>query len=268
MPQSTPAPPVDLRTAIDIDTEYTVQVRDGTKWTRPAGAEHRTLPGLDVWHTARRARRAYAAEVLADAHGILTLASTTASMRFIPSPAYEDLFCRAEDCEESIDDGEGRNGLCRACADRARTPLNHPARQAPTTNRPYTEADLRTAAATVYRMLLDSLDALSGVGEGIGDRAIPSTAGTTADRTWQSLGNDEASRIYRTMWRLLNEAPDLSRWAVDMAADHLTPEPVALTHQQGDTPSVRLHIAFAAHVTPDERAALHEALRAVLRNAS
>lgn len=287
MPTSTPAPSaapaLNLRAAIDIDIEYIVQTRTSETWSRPVDAEHGQLPGLDVWHAVRRARRSYAAQALISEHGILTLTTATAAMRFIPADAYADYFCSAQDCEESTEDGEGWQGLCGNCADRAYakeldedtgesispavpaspTPRSLPA--TPDATAPaYSSADLRTAA-TVYGMLLDALDPQSGVGEGIGDHTIPSTEGTTVSRTWQSLGDDEASQIYDVMRQLLDAAPDLSRWAVDMAAEQLLPVPEPLTRWQDDAAAVRVHLAFAGHVTAEQRASIQSALRLVLR---
>ena len=107
-------------------------------------------------------------------------------------------------------------------------------------------------------------DATSGVAEGIADHTIPSTAGTAAERTWQSLG-DQASTAYRAVYQLLDKAPDLSRWAIDMAADRLAPEPEPLIRWQDDAPAAAVHLAFAPHVTPEERAALRQALLLALR---
>ena len=262
MPASHPTPTTaDLRAAIDPDQPYVVQVNHGSAWTRPS-AEHAVLLGLDVLHAVRRARHGWGTEVRTAEHGIITLASDDTAMRFIPQPSYEAFFCAADGCEASTEDGQGRDGLCGDCADQ--TPAAGEAPPAVAAPSPYTPGDLRAAAITVHQMLLDSLDATSGVAEGIADHTIPSTAGTAAERTWQSLG-DQASTAYRAVYQLLDKAPDLSRWAIDMAADRLAPEPEPLIRWQDDAPAAAVHLAFAPHVTPEERAALRQALLLALR---
>ncbi|WP_030230456.1 hypothetical protein [Streptomyces sp. NRRL S-350] len=270
MPANTPAPVSadEVRAAIDFESEYVVHLRDGDTWVRPQSAEHRQLHGIDVWHTVRRSGR-YEATMHLFEQGVLTLASTSAAVRFIPAAVYEEHFCSAEDCEESTDDGEGWEGLCGNCADRAEAESEEadattpPGPSALTT---YTTADLHHAAATVHHMLLLALDSQSGVGESLCDQPIPHTAGTDEPRTWQSLGDEAASTAYRAVGKLVDEAPDLSGWAIGLAAEHLVPEPDPLTRWEDDEASIRVHLAFADHVTADRRAAIRDALRLVLRS--
>ncbi|MEU9254509.1 hypothetical protein AB0D66_21995 [Streptomyces sp. NPDC048270] len=281
----TPVTAADLRAAIDFQSEYVIQVRDRAVWIRPEAAEHRVLHGIDVWHAIRRAPR-YTASARIGEHGILTLDSAAAEMRFIPQQTYEELFCSAEDCEKATADGDSRDGRCDNCATRAYAvetagedegagnpgpaalpaALRAAATEPPSPAAPYSAADLRTAAASIHQMLLLCLDAESGVGEGIGDHLIPHTVGTAAPRTWQSLG-DESSTAYRAIRELLDAAPDLARWAVGMAGAHLVPDPVAVARQEDGTTVVRLHLAFADHITADQRAATRTALHQVLHAA-
>ncbi|MFZ3492160.1 hypothetical protein ACODT5_02785 [Streptomyces sp. 5.8] len=286
MPTTTFAPgaAAELRAAIDFDSQYVVQVHTHDSWTRPGTVEHQVLHGVDVWHAIRRAPR-YTAAARIGEHGILTLESATACMRFIPEQVYDDLFCSTEDCENSTAEGEGWEGRCGNCADRAcagesagedeaadtsgsaTRPTGQPATDSAPLATPYSAADLRSAAATVHQMLLLALDAESGVGEGICDHTIPHTDGTATPRTWQSLGDERASSAYRAIRELLDNAPDLAPWAIAMADEHLVPDPETITRQKDGTPAVRLHLAFADHVTADQRAATHTALRRVLHTA-
>ncbi|MGW4890703.1 hypothetical protein ACWEQL_00310 [Kitasatospora sp. NPDC004240] len=264
MPAAAPAF-ADLRSAIDPEHTYIVQMDDGSGWSRPADAEHAHLTGVDVLHAVRRGMRAYHAELAPSPNGIVTLTSGNASIRFIPQRVYKDTFCATENCEESTNDGEEWDGRCGNCVDRASAteetvdPAKDATPAALPAGTPYTQDDLRHGAATAYQMVLYSLDTDSGVGEGIGDHTIPSTAGTATERTWSTLG-EHASVAYRAMYELIDTAPDLSRWAIDMAADHLTPDPEQLTRRQNNQPAVSIHLSFASHITDDQRTALRQAL--------
>ncbi|MFI6112797.1 hypothetical protein [Kitasatospora sp. NPDC051164] len=274
MPAKSPAPAsaADIRAAIDFDSEYVVHHRHEGDWIRPRSVEHRQLHGIDVWHTVRRSGH-YAAAVHVVEHGVLTLTSTTAAVRFIPTATYEEYYCSAEDCEDSTADGERWAGLCGNCADRAEAEREAETEEAdagtppgPSAPTAYTTTDLHHAAATVHHMLLLALDSQSGVGESLCDQPIPHTAGTDEPRTWQSLGDDAASTAYRAVGKLVDEAPDLSGWAIGLATERLVPEPDPLSRWEDDKASIRIHLAFADHVTADRRAAVRDALRLVLRS--
>ena len=279
MPQHHPDPsPADsLRDRIALDAEYVVQILNDSAWMRPTDAEYRTLTGLDIWHAVRRARRVHRAAADVTHDGIVTLSVSTAKTRFIPTEVYEKSFRSAEDSEKPPAAAERRSGSSaeHACTaeehgdaafdDAGTSPAGarvHSSSPAPAP--PYTDADLRMAAEAVYRSLFLALDPDSGVGESIGDLPIPGTAGAST-RTWQSLGREGASAAYRAIWHLLDTAPDLACWAIGMAAEHLVPDPTALTRWQDDTASVRIHVAFADDVTPNQRRAIHDAVRLVLR---
>jgi hypothetical protein len=218
MPANTPAPAslAEVRAAIDLESEYVVHFRDGHTWVRPESAEHRQLHGVDVWHTVRRSGR-YEAAVHLFEEGVLTLASPSAAVRFIPTATYEERFCSAEGCEESTTDGEGWEGLCGNCADRAEAEREAETEEAdagtppgPPALPPYTTADLRHAVVTVHRMLLLARNSQFGVGESLCDQLIPHTADTDEPRTWQSLGDETASTAYRAVGKLLDKASDLA----------------------------------------------------------
>ncbi|MGV2915619.1 hypothetical protein [Streptomyces alfalfae] len=118
MSQSTIATADGLRAAIDFKSEYVLHVHEDGVWTRPKNAEHRILHGIDVWHAIQRSRH-YAADVHVFEHGVLILASSTGALRFIPTETYNEFFCSGEDCDNYSADGEGWEGLCGNCADRA-----------------------------------------------------------------------------------------------------------------------------------------------------
>ncbi|MCL3999066.1 hypothetical protein [Streptomyces lavenduligriseus] len=113
--QSTIASAAGLRAEIDFESEYVLHVREDGVWTRPKDAEHRALHGIDVWHAIRRSPH-YGANVHVFESGVLVLASSTATLRFIPADTYEEYFCSEEDRDDYSADGEG---LCGNCAGRA-----------------------------------------------------------------------------------------------------------------------------------------------------
>jgi hypothetical protein len=126
---------------------------------------------------------------------------------------------------------------------------------------------VRRAAAAVHRTLLSALDRPADVGTVLRDQPISQSAATDASRAWRSLGKEQAATAYRAVHRLVADAPDLADWAITLAADRLVPEAVPLTRWQDDEAGVRIHLAFADHVTPGQRAAIRDALRLVLRTA-
>ncbi|MEU5137091.1 hypothetical protein [Streptomyces californicus] len=107
-----------LRAEIDFESEYVLLVHEEGLWARPKDAENRTLHGIDVWHAIRRSRH-YAVDVHVFEHGVLLLANATEALRFIPADTYAEYFCAGEDCDDYSADGEGWEGLCGNCADRA-----------------------------------------------------------------------------------------------------------------------------------------------------
>ncbi|MFF2378355.1 hypothetical protein ACFVUW_28595 [Streptomyces xiamenensis] len=122
MTQTTAASAAEIRAAIDFESEYVVHARDGGAWTHPEAAEHRTLHGIDVWHIVRRSRH-YSADVRLFERGVLTLASATAALRFMPAAIYEEYFSSSDDCEDSTADSEA-GAACAATAPTMPTPPN------------------------------------------------------------------------------------------------------------------------------------------------
>lgn len=88
---------------------------------------------------------------------------------------------------------------------------------------PYTDADLRREAARQYAEILRAPDLLEA-GDEMRDTLIPSTAGPEAEAglTWGHLPYDDFHEASREVHELLEGAPDLSRWAVDLSANSLT----------------------------------------------
>ncbi|MFI7315183.1 hypothetical protein [Streptomyces hygroscopicus] len=117
-------------------------------------------------------------------------------------------------------------------------------------DQPYTDEDLRAEAARQHAALTEDPDFV-GVGEGMEDGPVHSTS-TDADRarTWEELldperdGTDAYETAQQKIHDLINNAADVSKWAVDLGADGLQPEDHAITLDGDGQPLVRVHLAF------------------------
>ncbi|MEH0417882.1 hypothetical protein [Streptomyces sp. B21-083] len=90
-------------------------------------------------------------------------------------------------------------------------------------NRPYTDVDCRHEAARQYAEILRAPD-LAEVGDEMQPQPIASTVGDGPGETatWIGLSGEEFHDARNEIRELLATAPDLSRWAVDLGANHLT----------------------------------------------
>lgn len=131
------------------------------------------------------------------------------------------------------------------------------------TDRPYTDADLRTEAAEQYATALRDPDFM-GIGEQMEDSIVASTEDGDTGLTWHELLVPEGSGSYKAYGEaqnaiddLLGKAADVSEWAINLGADRLTPGAQVIDIGWNDGPlMVRLHIAFAPDMPDDERDAL------------
>jgi len=120
MPETTHLPVDQLRSLIDLDGDYEVQVSNQhIVWTRPTEDQYHRLVGLEVWRTLRRAQQTLPVVVTIDQAGEILVTGDRQAMRFIPADLYIDNYCRSQGCEDTTTDGEGWMGLCGNCADRA-----------------------------------------------------------------------------------------------------------------------------------------------------
>lgn len=127
------------------------------------------------------------------------------------------------------------------------------------TTRPYTTADLRHEAA---RQLAAAADpGFTGVGERMRGARIASTVVdpdapvTSRDggHTWDMLAREDWEAAQRAVAVLLDEAADVSDWAIALGADGLEPS----GHHfdvGGDGKPVRVHLAFAEDMPEKARA--------------
>jgi hypothetical protein len=132
-----------------------------------------------------------------------------------------------------------------------------------TTDRPYTDADLRHEAARQLAALAEDPDFV-GIGEQMVDSEIPSKlppaeADGAEGMHWDDLPADDFDAAQRAIDDLICGAADLSEWAVNLGADGLEPVGHVLGMEAGDTPLVRVHLAF--HPDMDDAARTQFAMR-------
>ncbi|MET9073925.1 hypothetical protein ABZX95_17495 [Streptomyces sp. NPDC004232] len=130
-------------------------------------------------------------------------------------------------------------------------------------DRPYTEDDLRTEAARQYAEVLRSPDWLEVQGEMQGT-PIPSTTTGQVVR-WHELPGDDYHDAVNAVQELLEDAPDLSRWAVDLGACCLT-KTTNLAWGHGDNWALAVQIAHRRGVDDELHTALVDAVRAAVRS--
>ncbi|MFJ2110543.1 hypothetical protein ACIOEX_01220 [Streptomyces sp. NPDC087850] len=134
----------------------------------------------------------------------------------------------------------------------------------PPATRPYTDADLRAEAAWQHAGLTEDPD-FGGVGEQMEDRFVRYEV-VDADHgglmpapgspRWSEAGEGEFDKAQRKIHDLIDNAADVSEWAVDLGADGL--EPDGHTIQLGaihgtEQPAVRMHFAFHSDMAPADR---------------
>lgn len=129
---------------------------------------------------------------------------------------------------------------------------------------PYTTADLRTEAARQHATAIEDPDFM-GIGEQMEDAVIQSrTVGvvTPVGTSWsEALDGDDFEAAQRAVDELLRSAADTSDWAITLGADKLQPDP---RHVDLDGGAARLHIAFRADLTDEQRAMLLGVVATVL----
>ncbi|MGW4493814.1 hypothetical protein [Streptomyces sp. NPDC004376] len=139
-----------------------------------------------------------------------------------------------------------------------------------TSERPYTDDDLRTEAARQHATLTEDPD-FTGVGEAMEDSYVESTVidedpdFQPEGSTWGELlpyNHDDGAaynQVQRAIHRLISRAADVSQWAVNLGADGLEPEEHSITLGAGK-PIARIHFAFEPDMPEGMRTALVEGI--------
>jgi hypothetical protein len=108
------------------------------------------------------------------------------------------------------------------------------------TDRPYTDSGLRALAARVHE---------------VSARDSDHRVNNAIKRQWgEQLDIDQTDEAGDALITVLDRAANTSRWAVDLGNDGLEPHGRAL--DSGDGPRFRVHFAFAADMTDEDRADL------------
>ena len=113
------------------------------------------------------------------------------------------------------------------------------------TERPYTDDDLRSAAALMHYALTtepnpaDADSVLSG------------------HPAWVNVevGSDEEDKLRESVVELVSGAADVSEWAINLGADGLEPCGVSFNASTDNGLVARIHFAFNPGTTDEERAA-------------
>ncbi|MBP8536108.1 hypothetical protein [Streptomyces sp. MK37H] len=131
-----------------------------------------------------------------------------------------------------------------------------------TTETPYTDADLRAAAALMHYAMSTEPN--------------PSDAGAALSDNprWLLItpGSEQDEHLRESVVELVSGAADISRWAVDLGTDGLQPDEHELTWRAGRQPIVRVHFAFHDGMSDEARdylvQAVGEALGGVMDTAA
>lgn len=129
---------------------------------------------------------------------------------------------------------------------------------------PYTDDDLRREAARQYAEIVSQPDLLE-VGDEMRARPIASTAGDSPEKAliWGQLSGDDFHDARNEVQELLDDAVDLSRWAVDLGASVLT-RTTELAWGYGANWHLAVQIAHRRGVGDELSQALTDATRAAI----
>lgn len=140
------------------------------------------------------------------------------------------------------------------------------------TERPYTDEDLRAEAARQHAEVLRAPDLLE-VGDEMQGQPIPSTVTDLEpetgeplemSRTWGQLSGDDFHDARNEVQTLLDDAADVSRWAVNLGACHLK-HTTELAWGRGTSWDLAVQIAHRPGISDDLHNAIVGAVRGAVR---
>jgi hypothetical protein len=141
------------------------------------------------------------------------------------------------------------------------------------TDRPYTDDDLRTEAARQHYTATTDPDFM-GIGEQLDGSPIESTCFDAAGErqapglTWDQLDGEQFGEVQRAVDDLLGRAADVSEWAINLGADGLEPsDEHAITVNGDDKPIARVHFAFEPGMPDTMRTAFVEGIGSAIADA-
>lgn len=131
-------------------------------------------------------------------------------------------------------------------------------------NLPYTDADPRFEAARQYAEILRSPDRTE-VSDEMRNTPIPSASGNDeTGLTWGHLPYDDFYDARNQVQELLDDAPNLSRWVIDLSASVLT-RTTELAWGHPNNWSLAVQLAHRRGLADDLHDALTEAIRGAVR---
>lgn len=118
------------------------------------------------------------------------------------------------------------------------------------TDQPYTDDDLRDAAALMHYSLT------------IQPNPVDADAVLSGHPAWVhvEVGSDEEDQLRESVVELVSKAADVSAWAVNLGADGLEPEDHSITIGAVGKPIARIHFAFEPGMPDEMRDALVEGI--------
>jgi hypothetical protein len=134
--------------------------------------------------------------------------------------------------------------------------------------RPYTDEDLRHEAARQHFIATTDPDFM-GIGEQMQGTPIPSTVVDLEPeihepiemaRAWSHLAPDDFEAAQDSVDRLLGDAVDVSRWAIDLGADGLMPDEQHIDILGGGRTVVRILFASDPDMPNELRQKLIQAI--------
>lgn len=127
------------------------------------------------------------------------------------------------------------------------------------TDFPYTDTDLRVEAARQYAEVLRAPDRLE-VQDEMQGTPIPSRSGDGQTVRWGQLSGDDLHDAANDVHELLDDAPDLSRWAINLSGNVLT-RTTELAWGHGNNWHLAVQVAHRRGVDDELHTALIDAVR-------
>lgn len=118
------------------------------------------------------------------------------------------------------------------------------------TEQPYTDADLRAAAALMHYAMTTE------------PNPADADAVLSGHSAWANVevGSDEEDQLRESVVELVSGAADVSEWAINLGADRLEPSENSITMRGAGLPIARIHFAFEPGMPDSMRAALVEGI--------
>lgn len=125
------------------------------------------------------------------------------------------------------------------------------------TDQPYTDEDLRAAAALMHYALTTEPNPADA------DSVLSGHA------AWAhvEVGSDEEDQLRESVVELVSGAVDASEWAVNLGADGLEPSSDVINLDNPDGPFVRIHLAFHPGMAERDRERFTAGLKQTIADA-